>query len=175
MTTVSAVSPSAGPKNQHSGHGATSINPSGAVDFSVAMQSARSRHVPTASQTADGHIPINGQPAAQGFHERALNVFGYRLQLIASNIANADTPNYKAVDIDCREALRVALADATHRVSAIPLKYHVSQQGSIDGNTVELDVERAKFADSMVRYQFSLDRISGHYKMMSELLNNIKD
>ncbi len=125
-------------------------------------------------------------------HERALALRAYRQQLIASNIANADTPNYKAVDIDIQEALRldrstrasanVTVTNSSHlqgQVSnpfpSVPLKYHVPRQDSIDGNTVEIDVERSKFAKNALMYEFSLDRISGHFKMMMELLRNLKD
>ncbi|RZI40091.1 flagellar basal body rod protein FlgB [Herbaspirillum sp. HC18] len=136
------------------------------------------------------HLP-HGKSGAD-IQEEALKLHAYRLQLIASNIANADTPNYKAVDIDFREALRVSqmtgASSAMHTdqtlhsqgsSSAIPqllsYKYSVPVQGSVDGNTVELDAERAKFAESAVRYEFSLNRIGGHYKMMMELLTTLKD
>jgi flagellar basal-body rod protein FlgB len=111
-------------------------------------------------------------------HEQALNLHTYRMQLIASNIANADTPNYKEVDFNFKEALRRAQSTgvAAHAgPNAVPLQYHVPQQASADGNTVELDVERAKFVESAVRYEFSLDRVGGHYKMMMELLSDLKD
>lgn len=124
------------------------------------------------------HIPLGGLGRAHNFQEQALSLHAYRLQLIASNIANADTPHYKAVDIDFREALRAAGGFNEHHHSgqisgsapSVPLKYHLPQQDSVDGNTVELDVERAKFAESALRYEFSLNRVSGHYKMMMELL-----
>lgn len=112
-----------------------------------------------------------------------------RLQLIASNIANADTPNYKAVDIDFRETLRQTLQSRTPEKSEskasaeaalagnwltatqpLALKYRSATQRSVDGNTVDLDIERASFADAAIRYQFALDRVSGHYKEMAKLL-----
>lgn len=119
-------------------------------------------------------------------HELALSVQAKRLQLIASNIANADTPNYKAVDIDFRDTLRRALESNTAKAaSAQPLqpasaalqyvlKYEAPIQRSIDGNTVDMDVERAKLADAVVRYQFALDRVSGHYKEMAKLLADLR-
>ena len=136
-------------------------------------------------------------PVAAGSHsfqETALGLRAYRQQLIASNIANADTPNYKAVDFDFREALRIAQAamssapaglsttnsrhiptQASNALPPIPLKYHAPNQPSIDGNTVNMDVERAKFADNAIMYQFTLDRVSGHYKHMMELFKSLKD
>ena len=104
-------------------------------------------------------------------HEAALGLRAYRLQLLASNIANADTPGYKAVDIDVEEALR----NGWSTPSEVPLKYRVPAQPSIDGNTVELDAERAKFAQTALMYQFSLNQAMGHYKDMMELLRNLKD
>lgn len=62
---------------------------------------------------------------------------------------------------------------APTQYSSIPLKYPVPQQASIDGNTVEMDVERAKFTENALMYQFSMDRVGGHYKDMAELLKNL--
>lgn len=147
------------------------------------------------SSSANGsrHTPLAGQQQESGeIHEVALGLRAYRQQLLASNIANADTPGYKAVDIDFQAALRIARttmqggsvklsttaeghisAQAPTKYSSIPLKYHVPQQPSIDGNTVEMDVERAKFTENALMYQFSMDRVGGHYKDMAELLKNL--
>ncbi len=124
----------------------------------------------------------------------ALGVRAYRQQLIASNIANADTPGYKAVDIDFQEALRIARSiantppislattasvhiqgQAQSSLTPYPLKYHVPLQPSADGNTVEMDAERAKFAENAVRWEFARDRVSGHFKMTMEMLQSLKD
>ena len=115
-----------------------------------------------------------------GFMRGALNLHAQRQQLLAGNIANADTPNYKAVDIDFAKALRAATAAnsplplsttaAGHLQPAggNPLgartQYRVPVQPSIDGNTVDMDVERAQFIDNSIRYQFALDRVSGAFK-----------
>jgi flagellar basal-body rod protein FlgB len=149
------------------------------------------------SSSAKGsrHIPLAGQQqqeGGEGIHEIALGLRGYRQQLLASNIANADTPGYKAVDVDFQAALRIARttmqggsvklsttaeghlsAQAPTQYSNIPLKYHVPQQASIDGNTVEMDVERAKFTENALMYQFAMDRVGGHYKELLELLKNL--
>ena len=140
------------------------------------------------------HIPLvgSGHPN-HDFQQLALGLRAYRQQIIASNIANADTPGYKAVDIDFQEALRNAQAAAnvppvslsttsaghlpgqtTGTPPPIPLKYHVPSQGSVDGNTVEMDVERAKFAENTVMHQFAMDRVSGHFKHAIEMLQNLK-
>lgn len=139
-------------------------------------------------------IPLTGQHQNNenhGFQEMVLGLRAYRQQLIASNIANADTPGYAAVDIDFREAVRIAQATmaapvdlvtthSKHLVGSgpstpygVPLKYHAPNQPSADGNTVDMDVERSKFAENAVMYEFSLDRVKGHYMMMQELLKNL--
>ncbi len=176
MANVIAASSAPRVDSPHGLHSPTQISSSGAEPFSVAIQSALSRRAVVAPLTSAKHIPIAEQHTkmdGHGFQERALNVQAYRLQVIASNIANADTPGYKAVDIDYRAALLQSKGEPA--ASPIPLKYQLPAQGSVDGNTVDLDVERAKFTESMIKYQFSLDRVSGHYKMMSELFNSLKD
>lgn len=127
------------------------------------------------------------------FQERALGVFTQRQQVIASNIANADTPNYKARDVDMQEAMRAALepqvpqlamnatspnhlADKTQRMAqALALKYQLPGQGSIDGNTVEMDSERAKFAENTIRLEFALNQVQGDFKDQAKLLSSLKD
>lgn len=114
--------------------------------------------------------------------------------MIASNIANADTPGYKAVDIYFQEALRIARSvantpplklSATHSghilgrtefsLPSYSLKYHIPSQTSLDGNTVEMDVERSKFAENSMMWEFARDRVSGHYKHMMEMFQSLKD
>ena len=108
-----------------------------------------------------------------GFHEAILSVRGQRQQMLASNIANADTPNYKARDIDFSAAMSHALnrsAGVSTELSktttlhlnpqgsvdgAAPM-YRASVQGSVDGNTVDMDVERNQFTDNAIRYEASL-------------------
>jgi len=122
------------------------------------------------------------------FMEQALGVWVYRQQLIASNIANADTPGYKAVDIDVEEAMEKIRASAQPlslqtssplhlQGSAIPtytIMYHVPDQVSADGNTVEVDVERTKFAQTALMHRFALDRVSDEFKDMAELFRALK-
>jgi len=118
------------------------------------------------------------------FQETALSLRAQRQQLIASNIANADTPNYKARDIDFGKALQGALdaraseaSPGLTKTSAVhlspagsigagdaPLLYRSVQQGSVDGNTVDMDVERNQFADNGVRYEAGLTFISAQIK-----------
>ena len=94
------------------------------------------------------------------FHHQALNLRAHRQQVLASNIANADTPGYKARDFDFRAALASALAPATTGATpatapASPpeLLYRQVIQPSVDGNTVDMDVERAQFAENAIHYE----------------------
>ena len=101
----------------------------------------------------------------------ALNARAYRQELLASNIANADTPNFKARDIDFKGTLEAALAGrsegslAMARTSSRHLgsesgqppgaaaKYRTEYQPNADGNTVNMDIERAAFADNSVQME----------------------
>jgi flagellar basal-body rod protein FlgB len=110
-----------------------------------------------------------------GIHEQALLLHGQRVGVLATNLANADTPNYKARDIDFRAVLghtdesaplpmsatqgaHIAMNDAAS-LSA-ELKYRNPYQASLDGNTVEMPVEQAAFSENNVRYQASLTFIN---------------
>ena len=119
------------------------------------------------------------------FQSQALMLRSERQRLLASNIANADTPNYKAVDFDFAKAMKSALAgdsrsslalsqtDNRHLAGkqtqqgtdGVEVEYRQAVQPSIDGNTVDMDVERSAFMDNSLRYQSTLTflnrRISG--------------
>lgn len=135
-------------------------------------------------------IPRLTQTAAtdkEEFFQRALQVSERRLNVLASNIANADTPNYKARDIDFRAALQQALlatspvmdavdkSNCTTRVDELDafLRYRVPTQGAVDGNTVDLDQERSAFAEQAVRHQFLIQKVADEYKEMDEMLKNL--
>ena len=87
-----------------------------------------------------------------GIDGRVLQLRQERLGLLASNIANAATPGFKARDLDFKAALAGA-ADTT--------RYRVPVQSSLDGNTVELSVEQAKFAENAVHYRTALSFLNG--------------
>jgi len=87
-----------------------------------------------------------------GIHGKALQLRSERLQLLASNIANAATPGFKARDIDFRAALDGA---------ADPIRFRVPVQSALDGNTVELATEQAKFAENAVEYRTTLAFLNG--------------
>jgi len=121
------------------------------------------------------------------FWKRALQLSEQRLSVLASNIANADTPNYKARDIDFRAALQQALNDASPINEAIDkptsrasdngidglLMYRVPTQGSVDGNTVDMDRERSAFAEQAVKHQFMLQKVADEYKEMDAMFKNM--
>lgn len=116
------------------------------------------------------------------FQQTALNLRAARQELIASNIANADTPNYKAKDIDFASALQSALSGSGQKlqvavtspqhlagatgesVLGAPVMYRNPLQPSADGNTVDMDVERAQFADNALRYEASVRFVSDEGK-----------
>ena len=121
------------------------------------------------------------------FNETALSLRSTRQQVLASNIANADTPNYKARDIDFSSALQSALAASTPPAGVLastdpahlggapasellpdgtPLLYRNAAQGSVDGNTVDMDVERNQFADNGVRYEAGITMINAQIRGM---------
>ena len=111
------------------------------------------------------------------FPQNALNLHAQRQQLIASNIANADTPGYKARDVDFAATLKTALAEqaaaarpGARKPDAGPrtadLLYRSTVQRSVDGNTVDLDVARAQFAENAVRYEAQIMFINGQIRQM---------
>jgi flagellar basal-body rod protein FlgB len=117
-----------------------------------------------------------------GIHEQALLLHGQRIGVLANNMANADTPNFKARDIDFSEVLGASSATAaplalsvTDGAHIIPLddelpagalQYRNPYQASLDGNTVEMAVEQAAFSENNVRYQASLQFINSRIAEM---------
>jgi flagellar basal-body rod protein FlgB len=117
---------------------------------------------------------------ALGIHEQALQVRGQRAEVLANNLANADTPNYKARDLDFRAVLagkldmresRMSMATTSggHQpgVSIITddsLKYRTPTQPSIDGNTVEENVEHAEFMRNTLSFQSSFTFINSKFR-----------
>jgi flagellar basal-body rod protein FlgB len=112
-----------------------------------------------------------------GFHQRALSLRAYRQQVLASNIANADTPHYKARDVDFKASLQGALgsvggqlnlarttsrhlASGDDAPAGAKLLYRTETQSSVDGNTVDMDVERAAFAENAVQYEAGITFIN---------------
>lgn len=133
---------------------------------------------------------INKLDEALRFQQTALGLRAARQELLASNVSNADTPNYKARDIDFASALRNALEGSTVQLPVVqtapthlegnasesvlgsPVMYRKPLQPSADGNTVDMDVERVQFADNAVRYEASVRFVSDQVK---EMLAAIQD
>ncbi len=124
------------------------------------------------------------------FNAAALLLRSERSRVLAGNLANADTPNYKAQDFDFRQALENATglqranapapAARTHAGhlpagglgSGSPvLQYRTAPQSSLDGNTVDMDLERANFADNTVRYEASLRFLNGQIRTLMLAIN----
>lgn len=124
------------------------------------------------------------------FYQQALALRTQRHEVLSSNIANADTPNYKARDFDFRAAMqgaiegRMRLPD-THLAMTSPrhipgkahspgpdveLLYRQPLQPSMDGNTVDMDVERMHFADNTIRYQTGLTVLSSRIRTLMAAL-----
>ena len=119
--------------------------------------------------------------SAFGIHERALGVRSQRMEVLARNIANADTPNYKAQDVDFKAMLKEA---KTEYLTATNDKHYAGLQeapdngmrfrtpfnSSFDGNTAEMNVEQAQYGKAASEYQATLQflesRISGLRKAM---------
>lgn len=117
---------------------------------------------------------------AFGIHGDALKLRARRTAQLAANIANADTPNYKAKDIDFQTAMKqvqqassASNLQRTHRDhmttsgaagQEVPLQFRVPSQPSVDGNTVNAQVEQAEFARNAVEYQASFNFLNGRIK-----------
>ncbi len=106
-----------------------------------------------------------------GVHGNALEVRAQRMGVLASNIANASTPGFKARDVDWKSAL--ASATAGGNVDAgitAQTKYRVPSQPSMDGNTVELASEQTAFAENAVQYQTTLSFLNGRIGQITRAL-----
>jgi len=112
---------------------------------------------------------VDGIDKLMQFQTAALKLRSYRQELISANIANSDTPSYKAVDFDFASALQAATAPgggAAEPAASATLQYRTPAQLTLDGNSVEMDAERAKFADNTVRYEAAMRFLSAQIKTM---------
>ena len=126
--------------------------------------------------------------AGLNFQSNALLLRSQRQQVLASNIANADTPGYVPRDFDFAKALRnvsqagarsdVALTDARHlRLGSTDprnpdLAYTVQTEPAQDGNSVDLDRERANFVDNSIRYESTLRFINGSVQNLTDAMKS---
>ncbi len=107
------------------------------------------------------------QDSLFGVHGTALALRSQRLSMLASNIANAATPNYKARDIDFDEAMR--LAEGGQGLDGA-VRYRMPVQPSLDGNTVELPTEQTAFAENAVEYRTTLAFLEGRVATLTRAL-----
>lgn len=124
-----------------------------------------------------------------GIHAQALSLRAARSEVIATNLANSDTPHYKARDIDFKSALQglqkgqlqnsIHLAKSnshhidnnTNVIPAQALRYRVPSHASLDGNTVDADYEKSAFTENAIRYQASLSFLS---KKISGMIRTLR-
>lgn len=124
-----------------------------------------------------------------GIHENAIMVRKHRAEVLANNLANADTPNFKARDVDFRKAINEAYLAEDRRFrpdmqrtnsrhldgfaemdTASYLRYRNPTQPSLDGNTVEAHIEKAKFTENAMQYQATLEWIDSRIKNIKDAL-----
>lgn len=128
---------------------------------------------------------------ALGIHEQALMLRAQRNGILATNIANADTPNFKARDIDFSTAMATLQGGSSNTVSlqatqpghigaaanntlsplGAQLQYRLPQQPRLDGNTVEAHIEEAAYADNAVRYQASLQFLGSKFASLRNVIS----
>lgn len=123
--------------------------------------------------------------SALGVHESAFKLRAQRAELLADNMANVDTPNYKAKDLDFRQALEAQTSGrsgvnlaATHsghlngfeETGHPDAKYRVPQQPSIDGNTVEEHIEHAEYMKNALDFQASFQFLNSKFKGLTSAL-----
>ncbi|MBJ9171947.1 flagellar basal body rod protein FlgB [Citrobacter koseri] len=128
--------------------------------------------------------------AALRFQQEALNLRAQRQEVLAANIANADTPGYQARDMDFASELKKVMVRGREETGGIALKltsaqhipaqtvaspsvdllYRIPDQPSLDGNTVDMDRERTQFADNSLKYQRGLTVLGGQIKGMMNVL-----
>jgi flagellar basal-body rod protein FlgB len=129
-------------------------------------------------------MPISIEQAL-GIHVQALGLRSQRAQVLAANLANADTPHYQARDIDFKSVLSAAqqqttsetvpleTTDAAHlpssgqdNLSGYELQYRQPYQSGVDGNTVDTQKEHAEFMQNAMQYQASLTFLTGRFRTL---------
>lgn len=106
---------------------------------------------------------------AFGVHAQALLLRSKRSELLAANIANTDTPNFKARDFDFHAVLnqmhqqgQAGMASSSSRLDH--LQYRIPNSPSLDGNTVDSDLERSEFMENSLAYRTSLQFLNGRIR-----------
>lgn len=123
--------------------------------------------------------------SALGDHERALRLRSQRAAVLANNLANIDTPNFKARDLDFRQILNQAEAGTSESIARTndrhlsqendtgfggELLYRTPQQPSIDGNTVEDQIEHAEYMKNALAFQASFEFLSDEFKELKSAI-----
>lgn len=134
---------------------------------------------------------VNKLDDAFRFQQQALSLLTRRQDVLASNIANADTPGYLARDLDFSQQLKSAMDNASMAKPSVTMSltsnkhiegkalppddgqllYRVPDQPSADGNTVDMDRERVNFADNAMKYQSGLTFLGADIKKMMTVLS----
>ncbi|WP_150271379.1 flagellar basal body rod protein FlgB [Paenibacillus tepidiphilus] len=134
------------------------------------------------------------QSSSSRLNESLLQVLNVRHNVTAENIANADTPNYKKKTVEFQEELRRIIENGssdnlevkrTHPkhiptgetgLSGIP--YRIVQNSDTtmnnNGNNVDMDIEMANLAENQLMYNYMVDKVSGHYSKIKNLLQDLK-
>ena len=133
---------------------------------------------------------VNRLTSTLDFQAQALTLRAERQRVIASNIANADTPGYQAKDLDFSSALKAAtnqfpgvaqMATTSAGHMALPggatateaaLRYATPSQTNLDSNSVDMDRERASFAENSVKYEATLRFINSHVREMLDAMKS---
>lgn len=126
-------------------------------------------------------MPINFD-SALGIHADTLRIRAQRAEMLATNLANADTPNYKARDIDFQAALKMATSGQSDHIKTThqnhfptsgsgeqfspAVLYRQTVQDSLDGNTVDEQIEQSQFMQNSIQYQASLDFLGGKFSTL---------
>lgn len=119
-----------------------------------------------------------------GNHGDVLRLRSQKAEIIAKNLANSNTPEYKAVDFNIKESLKKegGKIDTTNkghfgvsdgRGISVLMQYRTPSQTSLDGNTVESDQEIIRFSENNIRYQYSLKHMAGKMEMIKNILKDI--
>lgn len=124
---------------------------------------------------------------ALGIHPDALRVRTERSEILANNIANSDTPGFKARDLDfkgilrgeyeSRDRMELSRTNARHIpaeavATESSLKYRIPTQPAVDGNTVETDIEQAQYARNALEFQSSFTFLNSKFKGLSKALRS---
>ncbi len=107
--------------------------------------------------------------SALGLHAQAIELRQKRAELIANNIANSDTPGFKARDIDFAKELSRAIStpgDQNDAVNTETLMYRTPISTSLNGNTVDTQLETAAYTENAIQYEASINFLTGKMRSL---------